>query len=232
MSDQEEPVDTGTVAETQYNPIHYAEQRAAMKDWERKRPGTGTIVPLPNSEFVRVQQAMPGAWYPGEQSNRMLGDPSIILLKPKPPWDARMPRYVWFVREDTVKTGGTPRHAQTNAYERSGRIRYVEEREINAAHPDAVYEIYEIGGGAAPDGTTRPMRRLVTSGSLILAEILDPKLSYGKYKAWDDYAIQRQQNLPASLESVSNFGSDLVGHIPGRTGLKVEEFASNPKQGG
>jgi hypothetical protein len=172
---------------------------------------------------------MPGAWYPGEQSNRMLGEPRTIIARPKSDWDVRMPRYIWMMREDSVKHGGTPRHNQTNAYERSGRLRYVEEKEINVNHPDAVYEVYVLGGGIGPDGKPKPEKRLVVSGSMILCEILDPKLSYNKYKAWDDYAISRQMQMPEHLQSTPNFGEGLIGQIPGKTKTRVDDFGSDPK---
>lgn len=217
----EEPVNVGLETEQQWNPTREAVQKAALKDHQR-RMNPGQYVPLPNSEFVRVQQAMPGHWYPGEKTDRMMGNPELILIDAKPGWHERMPRYYWAIREDTVKHGGTPRHALTQHLKRAGRIRYIEESEVNPGSPYAVYEVLQMGE-----------TKYVISGSMILCEILDPKLSYQMYKGWDDQALQKQMQVPQSVENATNFDLDIAGtrsgSVPGFTETKVTEFAANPR---
>lgn len=217
-----------------FDPHREAIKRAQEKDYLR-RQNPDQWVGLPNGESVLIQ---PGTtfMYPGDKTHPMLdhpgglwrriggqwnlmsdenGDTTSILNHPKPPFDfggVDSPRYAWFVRMPAVKDDHRP--AETAQLHRGERIRYIEVAEVDKHSPIAIFEEY-----ATPNNV------YVTSGTMICAEILDPKLSYQKYKGWDDMAIQRVMSIPETVGSSPSVVTDagpLMTHVRNKTVTVVD----------
>lgn len=222
-----------------FDPQREELKRKQQLDW-LARQNPGEWVDLPNGERVKVQPGMPFK-YPGDETHPMFdhpggiwntkevvergaqwhlahdsnGDTTSILAQPKPPFvfggiDSH--RYGWFVRTPAVRDDRRP--AETASLHRQERIRYIETSEVDKHSPIAIYEEH-----ATPNNT------YVTSGTMILAEIMDPKLSYQKYKGWDDLAIRRVMTIPETIASSSSVLTDsgpVPTHVPGKTVAEVD----------
>jgi len=226
--------ETGATFERMVDPQREALQRAAVLDYQvRQNPEEWTR--LPNGNAVRIQPGMPFK-YPGDVTHPMMDHPgglwrrsggrwyflhdendetTSLLKEPKPPFDfggVDSPRYIWLVRTPAVKDDRRP--AETAALHRQGKIRYIETAEVDPKSPIAIFEEY-----ATPNNV------YVTSGTMILAEILDARLSYQKYKGWDDMAIQRVMNVAQTISSSPSVMTDagpVTTHIENKTVTKVD----------
>jgi len=242
------PEQSHRVVETLFDPGREALARAAALDYQvRQNPAEWTR--LPNGNAVRIQPGMPFK-YPGDETHPMLDHPAGIwndaqvvkglapwrlmrdennettsmLASPKPPYlfeGIPSPRYGWFVRTPAVKDDRRP--AETAREHGRGRIRYIEVAELDRQCPFAMYEEY-----ATPNNV------YVTTGSMILAEIMDPRLSYQKYKGWDDQAIERVRTVDRTVQtspSVMTDAGPVSTHIPGKTVME-STGPSDSKRGG
>ncbi len=186
--------------ETRPNPQRAAIQRAAQREHARKMQ-PGTWVGLPNGETVRVQGYI-GMKYPGEKAADMLGKPHEMLSHPKPAFSAG-PRYQWRVRTSAGTYDARP--AETASLHRSGKIRYVETKEIDPSCSFAVYDEY-----ATTNNT------YVVYKTLILCEILDERHAYQSYRGWEDWALHRVADLEGSTRGERDT------HVEGKTEIAVK----------
>lgn len=181
------------VSERRNDPEREAIRRAAAIDHAR-RMEPGAWMPLPNGEAIRVQGMMMPS-YPGEDATMMLAWPRGMLLEPKPDYGTVtggvrriFPRYSWRIRVSTAKDDLRP--AETANLHRGDRIRYVETSEIDDRCEFAVYTALPVG-----------QNEYVTFGSMILCEILDPKLVYQKFQGWEDVGIGRAADLQSTVRA-------------------------------
>lgn len=197
----------GSAYEPVYNAARETAHKVALQEWQIKQD-PGAYVRLANGAAVRIQPGIaPG--YPGEKAGKMLGNPEGMLLNPKPPFTCG-PRYQWRVRTSVDPRDNRP--AETANLSRAHKIRFIEESEIN---PDCPYAVYtELSG-------------MVTYQSQVLCEIMDPNIAYEGYKAWEDLALYRQrgivQQLPTTPTVMSESGSMMPTHVPGKTGVRFHE---------
>lgn len=176
-----------TITDRRDDPERAAAQRAAVLDYQRRQdPRSWT--PLPNGEMIRVQGAV-APDYPGEVASLMLANPRGMLSRPNPDYEAItggvsriFPRYVWRVYKAINPADNRP--AETSNLHRGNRIRYVETAEID---PDCEYAVYTEYATAS--------NKYVSYNTMILCEILDPKLVYQKMKGWEDQGIARASQL-------------------------------------
>lgn len=197
------PVDPTPVQPLQYEQHYSLEQQAAQKaaqvEWMRRQhPGKYTT--LPNGQMVEVRGSVLHR-YPGAKKTMLMANPAIILKKEfrKPDFGADMPRYTWMCRIDTSTYR---RDLETANLFNRGDIRYVEMNEVDKTSPYAQVDDYAIPG---PGSFV-----YVIMDTTILVEILNPNVSYEKYRYWTDLAMSQVANLP---DSILGYGETHIGDI-------------------
>src|SRR5580692_5337970 len=179
-----------------------ARLRSAAETDARVRANPTKWITLPGSSAVqkRANGVMPT--YPGSVDSLVQSNPECIIRDPKPPFDFessvvvgvhRGPRYVWLVRVEAPGCSSR-RDIDTGNLRSSERIRYVTGGEIDKRSPHAKVSFLDSSDG----------EQYVTFGSQILAEILDPALSYEKGPGWVEWTLSRGQDL----ENVVNITTD------------------------
>lgn len=195
------PIDEAVPMGLDYQPKYSLEQQAAQKaattDWMRRQhPGRYTT--LPNGQMVEVRGSVLHK-YPGAKKTILMANPAVILKKEfrKPDFAEDMPRYIWSCRVD-VST--SRRDIETANMHHRGDIRYVEMNEIDRHSPYAVVEDYPVPGPGS--------NVYVIMDTSILCEILNPNVSYEKYKYWTDLAMSNVAELP---DVILGYGDTHIG---------------------
>jgi hypothetical protein len=210
----------GTPVDSVPDPKAEAIQRAAMADWQA-RQYPGEYVRLANGAVVRVQPGIAPHYDINEEERKeanMLGRTAELISREyrKPDYlsapnqmgerELLGYRYRWMVFKSLDPKDG--RAAETANLHRGRRIRYVEVPEIDDACPFAVYTEHPAGD-----------RVYVTYMSMILVEVLDPRLAYMHFKAVTDKALDRLRTAPRDIPNSPSLGEQLVTAVPGKAGI-------------
>jgi hypothetical protein len=209
----------GTPVEVGFDGKAEALRAAAMADWQAKQ-NPGEWVRLGNGAIVRAQPGIAPHYDINEEERKeanMLGRMAEMILPRyrKPAFLAQDGsllgyRYRWLVFKSLDPKDSRP--AETANLHRGNKIRYVEVPEIDDDCPFAVYTEHPAGD-----------RSYVTHMSLILAEILDPRLAYMHFRAMEDKALDRLKSAPRDVSQSPSLGQveghNLITSVPGRAGM-------------
>lgn len=226
-SDTSAQTDLGYQVETQIDHRAESVRRASLADWQA-RQSPGEYMRLGNGAVVKVQPGIAPHYDTNAEERKeaeMLGrcDELIHERFRKGPFIAGDgsklgERYRWLVFKSLDPKDNRP--AETANWHKGSRIRYVEADEIDTNCSFAVYTEHPAGD-----------RTYVTHMSMILAEILDPRIAYMRGKAMEDKALDRLKAAPRDVPNSATLGDGLVTSVPGKGGTKYTEFAGSPRMG-
>lgn len=204
----------GVEAEAMFDPVRESAQKAAMTDWQvRQNPAEWTR--LANGAAVRIQPGVMPSYIEGSPEADMMSKP-VQMISPeyrKPDYvgrDGRLVghRYQWRVFKTIDAKDMRPQ--LTSNLHRSGRIRYVETYEIDKQCPFAVYTEHTTGEN-----------KYVSHMSMILCEVMDPRLAYDTFKRHEDIALQRAMSASRDIPNSPSLGDGLTTASPGKFGINL-----------